>query len=284
MKTKLLLLSCLIIVMTSCKKEEDPDPTNANLIVKIKFDSTLPRLDNFGQPAIVPTEHSTQSPDIKTMSAHYIELAPTAYTPLESGEIIYVGEETTAGGAKAVDFSNAAITGNNEIMVVIPIFSIKPGTYEWLRVSLTYQNGDIQFRDSGIDYTGTLASFVGFNTYIGTHQVDQQSVTVNANKLQGYWAFETLGLMFEGDAGATTVPNPLASTSPIPPGSCVVTGEFPGGFTITGEEKSDIILNMNFSTNESFEWYDVNQNGYYEPNDGDYVVDMGLRGLYPTIE
>lgn len=270
--------------MAACKKDDLKEPTNANLIVKIKFDSTLPRLDNFGQPATVPPEHSTQSPVIHSMSAHYIELAPNAYTPLESGEIIYVGDETTVGGSKAVDFSKAAIVGNDEVMVVIPLFTIAPGTYEWLRVSLTYQNGDIQFRESGADYTGRLASFVGFNTYITSHQVDQQTVTVNGNKSQGYWAFETLGFMFEGDAGATTVPNPLADTSPIPPGSCVVTGEFPGGFTITGEETSDIILNMNFSTNESFEWYDVNQDGFYEPSAGDYVVDMGLRGLYPTVE
>ncbi|MFT7155531.1 MAG: hypothetical protein ACI8Q1_000532 [Parvicella sp.] len=57
--------------------------------------------------------------------------------------------------------------------------------------------------------TGRIASFVGFNNYITSHTIDAQSVTLNQNKLQGYWAFETAGQIFQGDASATTVPNPL---------------------------------------------------------------------------
>lgn len=152
-------------------------------------------------------------------------------------------------------------------------------------MSLTYQNGDITVRESGQNYVGRLASFVGYNTYITSHTVNTQTVTVNGNRLQGYWAFETLGIVVEGQAPGTTVPNPLASTSPIPPGSCVVTGEFPSPLTITGEETEDIIINLNFSTNNSFEWYDANSpDGLYEPSAGDTVVDMGLRGLFPTVE
>ena len=121
-------------------------------------------------------------------------------------------------------------------------------------------------------------------------QINTQSVTVNDDKLQGYWGFETVVLsvpyVSEGQAPGTTVPNPIASTSPIPAGSCVVTGDFPTPLTITGSETSDIIVNINLSTNNSFEWRDLNMDGIFEPSDGvnpgDTVVDMGLRGLFPT--
>ena len=254
------------------------------LIVKLKFDSTQQRLDNFGQPATMPSNHSAQSPIFYGMSAHYIELAPDAYTQLGEGEIIYHGEETTAGGSDAVDFDQAIVKGDGETFIQIPLADIAAGSYEWLRVSLTYQNYDIKYRASGYNLTGRLASFVGFNTYISSFEVDQQTVNVNDDKLQGYWAFETVGNVTEGQAPATTVPNPISSTSPVPPGSCVVTGDFDNGFTITGNETEDIVMTISLSTNNSFEWKDDNMNGWYEPLDGDTVVDMGLRGLEPIIE
>lgn len=283
-QTKFLLsIIALSIVLISCNKDEFKVPPN--LMIKIKFDSSLDRLDNFGQPVSVGADNAAQSPVAHAFSAHYIELAPTAYTQLEDGEIVYVGEETTAGGAQAVDWQKAEVVGNDELFAAIPLSAITPGTYEWIRVSLTYQNGDITVRESGQNYTGRLSSFVGYNTYITSHTVNTQTVSVNGNRLQGYWAFETYGIVVDGQAPGTTVPNPLSATSPIPPGSCVVTGEFETPLTITGEETEDITLNLNFSTNNSFEWYDANSpDGFYEPSAGDTVVDMGLRGLFPTYQ
>ena len=284
MKRVLFILAAIMIVTVVGCKKDDPVSTDARLLVKIKFDSTLSRLDNFGNPATIPANNSAQSPVAHLFSAHYIELAPTQYTQLGDGAIIYKGAETSVGGDKAVDFSQAKLVGNDELFATIPISSITPGTYEWIRVSLTYQNGDIKYLSNGYHLSGRLSSFVGYNTYITSHTVDQQSVTVNGNRQQGYWAFETVGLMFEGQAEGTTVPNPIAATSPVPPGSCVVTGSFPSPLTITGEEEQDVTVYLKFSTNKSFEWYDVNQDGYYEPAAGDSVVDMGLRGLFPTVE
>jgi len=265
----------------SCQYETLSEPM---LIVKLKFDSTQTRLNNFGQPDTVPVGNSAQSPIFHKLSAHYIELAPSAITQLGNGEIIYKGVETTNGGSNAVDFDQAIIKGNEEIFLEVPLSEITPNTYNWLRVSLTYQNYDIKFKANGFNLTGRLASFVGFNNYITNYTIENQSVAVNANKLQGYWGFETLGTVTEGQAPGTTVPNPLSATSPVPPGSCVVTGEFAIPFTITGTETNDIIMFISLSTNNSFEWKDDNLNGIYEPLDGDTVVDMGLRGLEPYIE
>lgn len=305
MKRILFLLALTSAIIYSCKKEGCTDSTANNydkkakkddgscdhgpyLIVKLQFDSLQPRLDNFGQPATIPANHSAQSPKFHSMSAHYIELAPNQWTALQSGEIIYRGVETYAGGAFAADFDKAIIKGHNEEFVRIPLKDIAPGTYEWLRVSLTYQNFDLKYKYvhpqwGTIVSTGRLASFVGWNTYITSHTIRSMTEPINADKLQGYWAFEDFGTIIRGQAAGTTVPNPLHNTSPIPAGSCVVTGNFDSAFTITGNETKDITMILSLSTNKSFEWYDHNGDGLYEPAAGDYPVDMGLRGLKPII-
>jgi hypothetical protein len=261
-----------------------PEPEAPKLIIKFKFDSTQVRLGNLGQPVSVPSGNAAQSPLFQGISAHYVELAPNMNTQLGQGEIVYHGPETTLGGPSAVDFDQAIIVEEGETFLSIPLSDINPGTYEWLRVSLTYQNYDIKFKASGLNLTGRLASFVGFITYITDYVLQSQTVTVNANKSQGYWGFETLGTVSEGQSAGTTVPNPISTTSPIPTGSCVVTGAFAPSFTITGNETEDIVLTISLSTNDSFEWIDVIPNGIFEPADGETVVDMGLRGLVPIIE
>ena len=300
MKKLLFLFSASLIILSACSKEDEPTPTASNptttsgpnLIFKLYFDSTLARLDNFGNPAVMPVGNSAQSPRFNKMSAHYIEFAQDSMTALGSGEIVFHGQETTAGGPNAVNFDQAITKAEGETFYTIPLSQVSPGTYEWLRVSLTYQNYDIDFKAAGNMYTGTLASFVGFNTYITNYNINTQNVIVNDDKLQGYWGFETVifsvPYVSEGQSQGTTVPNPLSSTSPIPSGSCVVTGDFPTPLTITGNETSDVIVNINLSTNNSFEWKDLNMDGIYEPSDGvnpgDTVVDMGLRGLFPTYQ
>lgn len=267
----------------SCEYAQ-PEETGPYLIVKLEFDSLQPRLDNFGQPATIPADHSAQSPKFHSMSAHYIELAPNQWTALQTGEIIYRGGETTAGGSMAADFDKAVVKGNGEVFAKIPLKSIAAGSYEWLRVSVTYQNFDLKYKYQNVVSTGRLASFVGWNTYIKTHTIRSMNETINANKLQGYWAFEDFGIVINGQAAGTTVVNPLHNTSPIPAGSCIVTGNFDTPLVITGNETQDVTMTMSFSTNKSFEWYDDNQDGLYEPGAGDYPVDMGLRGLKPIVE
>ena len=109
---------------------------------------------------------------------------------------------------------------------------------------------------------------------------------VHDSRKQGYWAFEHPFGVIDGQApeGATTVPNPLADSSPIPAGSCVVTGEFQEPLYVTGQETSDIVITMSLSVNKSFEWEDSNGNGKWDVDLEERVVDMGLRGLVPVVE
>jgi hypothetical protein len=295
------MLAVLAVLLASCKKDEDdPAPVTPaagpRLILKFQFDSTQVRLNGSGQPASVPAGRGAQHPRFNKMTAHYVEFAPTAWTLPGAGAVVYHAPETTAGGANAIDFSQAVQAGGGQSFLNIPLSQLPAGTYPYLRVSIGYQNFDIDFRHvvQGVgtfDLEGTIASFIGFNSYIGTFNVNQQPVTVNDDRLQGFWAFEVLNppipvapIVGQAPEGATTVPNPLFDSSPIPAGSCLVTGVFAQPLQITGNETEDVVITVNVSTNNSFEWIDVAGDNIFEPAAGDQVIDMGTRGMIPTVQ
>ncbi len=311
------------IIISSCKKdkEEEPTPTpispsvcipdtvynggtgtGPRLIFKFKFDSTQVRLDNLGNPSTIPSGHAAQSPIFNLMSQHYIELAGDL-DPVGGGNVLYVGQQTTAGGANAIAYCASTQTHEGSTFFSIPLSSLTVGSYKWLRISLAYQNYDITYKSqylpgSGLG-TGTIASFIGFKTYVTGYKINGKSFSPSAasggpgNHNQGYWGFLTTiagqDYFYDGQApsGGTTVPNPLFATSPIPAGSCLVTGQFVDNtmsnspLVITGLETSDIIITVSLSTNKSFEWIDSTPDGYYQPEIGEVVTDMGIRGLIP---
>jgi hypothetical protein len=307
---KIIFFAAIALFAIGCTKPDDNRDTGPKLIFKFKFDSTQTRLDGFGNSSTMPAGHWGLSPVFHTMSAHYIELAPDSLTALGLGDVLYKASQVGSGSDLAIDFSKARFAGNNEEFYSVPLKNVTPGSYKWLRVSLAYQNYDIKFLykndtlpapyNSGM-YDARVASFVGFNTYLTSYKVKDQTVIVNGNRKQGYGAMELFNLpawfppqqptQWQAPAGATTVPNPIALTSPIPPGSCVVTGRFATtGLTVTGTETSDVIVTVSLSTNKSFEWKDKNGDHLYQPLNSannvlveDSVVDMGIRGLIPII-
>lgn len=285
---KLILVATLLTIGCCFFSCDDKDDTASEpmLIIKFKFDPTQIRLNNLGQPSTVLPGNAAQTPIFNSISAHYIEFAPNALTQLGQGAIVYHAPETTLGGTSAIDFSQSKIVAQDESFLEIPLSQLAAGNYEWLRVSLSYQNYQINLRNSGVDYAGTFASFVGFNTYIGNHSIGNNFFNINANRSQGYWAFALNDFPYsssgQAPANATTVPNPIAATSPIPAGSCVVTGQFTTPLTITGNESKNVVVTLSLSINNSFEWHEITTDGKYEPAIGENVVDMGLRGLIPS--
>ncbi|MFM9986315.1 MAG: hypothetical protein ACKVOK_13840 [Flavobacteriales bacterium] len=298
MKSSFIFTSFVLVViaafLASCKADDPAaeltPPHAPQLIFKFRFDSTQVRLNNFGVAEDVAGGNAAQSPDFNGISAHYIELSPSAMTALGAGNIVYEGEQTNAGGAAAIDFDQATIVGQDEVFKSYKLADLTPGSYNFIRVSLSYQNYDIQFRALGLNWNATLASFIGFNNYISSYTINTQEQVVDDDKLQGYWGLEAdiMGSPYvvtgQAPPGATTVPNPLFSTSPIPAGSCVVTGQFASPLVITGSETEDIVVVLSLSNNHSFEWTEVTADGLYEPEIGENVVDMGIRGLIPIIE
>lgn len=296
-------IALCMILFAGCKKETTSEP---KLIFKFKFDPTQERLNGFGNPdSTMPANHGGQSPKFNAMSAHYIELAQGPLTLLGGGDILYKAPETTAGGSTAIDFAQSAFAKDGEVFFSKPLKDVTPGDYQYLRVSLAYQNYDVTLHiDTTIsgfhivkDTTATVASFIGYNTYVANnYKVKNQNITAPGNHLQGYWGFEysanfygyPYNLLTSGQApaGATTVVNPLFATSPIPAGSCLATGAFTGGnLHITGNETKDVVVTVSLSTNKSFEWVEVGTpDNKWEPTKGEYIVDMGVRGLKPSAE
>ena len=278
--------------LLACDKDNTndsiPSAQSPKMTFSFAFDPDQERLDNFGNVAGVPAGHAAQSPTFNGVSAHYIELTPNAFTPLGNGVVLYNGPQTNAGGATAIDFNESVVVNEGQVFKRIDLSSIPAGTYEYIRVSLAYQNYNINYLASGLELNGTLASFVGFNTYIGEYVIGSETVAVNDDKLQGYWGFETSVFgttqvqTGQSPPGATTVPNPLNATSPIPAGSCVVTAQFDEPLVITGNENEDIQIVLSLSTNNSFEWIETIADGKFEPAT-ESVVDMGIRGLIPII-
>jgi hypothetical protein len=308
MKTAFLFLALCALAFTACEPTVTEPSNKTKLVFKLKLDPNQARLDAFAQPSSVPSGNAAQNPVFNGMSAHKIELVPSALTPVNGGAIVYHGAETTAGGSNALDFNQAIVSEEGEVFFEIPVEDVTPGTYPHIRVSVSYQNYDIVYNvnnvptfPSGttdlINEKGTIVAFVGFNSYINNLMPKNMSTTVNANKLQGYWAFETnlsgqyssANAIYTGQAQATTVVNPLSATTPTPPGSCLVTGSFDGNpLEITGNETEDIVVTLSFSTNNSFEWVDNNGNGAldidFSAGTVEAVVDMGLRGLKPSFQ
>jgi hypothetical protein len=313
--------SLILFTFISCKKKEtvaeepapEPTPTvvcptcnfpdtvftstaiGPKLIFKFKFDSTQIRLNNIGMPATIPGTNAAQSPVFNGMSAHYIEMAQNDATQVGQGTVLYKAAETECGGSKAIVFCESVVAKDGDVFFSVPISSVTPGTYKWLRVSLAYQNYDVKIKTTSAGVlNGTIASFVGFNTYVTKYKMHNAVMTPTlngaGNKLQGYFGFyanvSSLEVKTEGQAPQTTVVNPNPG-SPIPPGSCLVTGTFVTNaapntgapLVITGSETQDIIITVSLSTNKSFEWKELTYDGLFQPEIGETVVDMGLRGL-----
>lgn len=303
MRRDILLLIFPAVLLLNCNK----DVKNFNdMHFVFQFDETQVRLDNFGLPSTLPAGHAALTPDMHLLSVHYIEFSPDATTPFKSGAVIYTAPETTLGGDLAIDFDSSKVAGENTDFLTLNLERLPPGTYKYIRASVAYQNYDISYNLNNIplvgDLTaqsGTVASFIGFNTYIRNLTVNNMTTAINANKLQGFWAFETAftdpysayNAIYSGQSpeGATTVVNPIDATSPVPEGSCVITGEFAEPLVINGDETGELYIYLSFSTNQSFEWVDTNGNAQWDidasdPDLTEEVVDMGLRGLIPSWE
>jgi hypothetical protein len=286
MKKVYILLIFLIAALPFFSCSSDNSPEEPMLIIKFQFDENQSRLNNLGQPSVVAPGNAAQSPIFNTIAAHYIEMAPNAFTQIGQGAVIYHASETNIGGSTAIDFDQSKTVSEGETFLKIPLSQVAAGSYEWMRVSLSYQNYQINIRHQNVDYSGTLASFVGYNTYISEFNIGNNIFQVNGNRAQGYWAFglnnQPYSSSGQAPANATTVPNPIASTSPIPQGSCVVTGKFASNLVVNGNETDDIVITLSLSINNSFEWQEVTADGKFEPSIGENVVDMGLRGLIPS--
>lgn len=291
----LLSLLSLCLVSTGCSPSDGAgDETasgessaEATLRIILDVDPDQLRLDNFGQPAPAPAPgRAAQDPQFLLIGAHSAELVPDAFTLLGAGALLFDSPVTNG----AVDFDQLPVVSPGDELAFVDLAEVEPGTYEYLRVSVSYQRyaveGHAEFMGIDVAATVEVASFVEGSTYIQSYELGDEVVEVNGVRDQGYYgAWSQYTGVIEGQVpvGATTVPNPLDETSPIPVDSCVVTAVFDEPLVITGDESQDIVLRVSLSTNASFEWSDDNADGLWQPFE-EAVVDMGLRGMEVSVQ
>lgn len=261
------------------------------LVLRVAVDPDAPRLNNLGLPAPMAEGHAGQDPVFHRIGIHHAELVPNALTPVGVGAIALESPHTMAGGDLAVDFDEQPVIAPGEEIVGAVLADLPPGTYEYLRIALSFQEYDVDLEvdvaGQPLAVTGRVASFLELSTYIRDYELDGETVTVNGNRAQGYWAFKTpYTSVIEGQApaGATTVPNPIDSTSPVGVGSCIVTAAFDEPLTITGDEREDLVVDVSLSIDRSFEWIDGNGDGVWQPLQSEAIVDMGVRGMTLAVE
>ncbi|MCD8528414.1 MAG: hypothetical protein LRY27_00155 [Chitinophagales bacterium] len=183
-------LAMVLISLSACKK----DKQEPMLIFKYTFDENGERLNNFGNPATIPAGNAAQTPDFQKLGIHSIELINYVVSLPTENTVLYKGETKEVNGVSGIDFSAEKIVSEGEVLVKIPIKDITPGTYNYLRNSLGYQNYKINFlyADStlgNLNLVGNIASFVGYRTYITNFDLAGQNIDVNDMKDQGYFAF-----------------------------------------------------------------------------------------------
>ena len=280
----LLCLSTMLSLGACSAAEGDDDGRMLRILLDVDPDQV--RLDNFGDPAPEPPAgHAVQNPDFLLVGAHSAELVPSETTQLGEGAQVF----DSAHRDGAVDFAELPVVEPGGELIAVPLADVDAGTYEYLRVSVSYQRYQVVGHADymGIDVAADVevASFVESQTYIDSYEIGDQVVEVGGVKKQGYygaWSQYTGVVQGQAPAGATTVPNPLDDTSPIPVDSCVVTAVFDEPLVVGDAPDGDLVLTVTLSTNGSFEWEDNNGDGDWQPY-AESVVDMGLRGMQVEV-
>jgi hypothetical protein len=302
---KFIAVAFAVVGLLSCKKEPEK-----MLHFILKFDALQEKLGNNGLPTSLRTDLAAQSPALNSIGFNGIELVQNEFTKYGLGVSILSTPKTMNGGDKAIDYQQVRSVKEGEIIVSIPLKNITPGTYNWIRTSVAYQNFDVVFNMLNVPFAGnfleergTFATFTAANTYITPYKVSEKMDSTKGNKKQGYWCLETkltpaykpYNRMFNGQSatGTITSPNPLLQTAPTPLDNTILTGRFEAPLSISGSETADVTVTLSFSNNKSFEWEEtINRNGKWDFNmqpvpgqpSVERVIDMGLRSLKATIK
>jgi hypothetical protein len=297
---KITVLALLCACLGSCKKKPE-----AQVHFIIKFDPLQERLNDKGVAVPIPTGRATQTPNLNQIGVECLEIAANANTPVNKGIPVFQSVLKSSGNETITDYAQLKMVKDGETIVSVPMSKLGVGKFEWVRLGVAYQNFDILFSMQEVpfagnftDERGSFAAFLSKSNYITTHTVATKSETINGNKPQGYWVFETkfpsayatLNRLFNGKIPDSTLTfvNPLHATAPLPTGSNLIVGRFDTPLSITGQENQDITVTLTLSTNKSFEWEEsILRNGKWDSNaqantgqpSVERVVDVGFRGL-----
>lgn len=252
---KLAWLPLLALLFTACTKGTG----ERYLIFKFKFDPTMPHQNSYGRDTTIGWGNAAQTPTINSIAADYIELSNTDSTKLGSGLILLQSPLFKDYRDSAIDINKLTFTKEGEAFFTIPLTAVAPGTYNNLRLSVAYQNFNVDYKldtaissfiaPNGVTYpagnfsgmfNGTVASFIGYNNYVdknGIYINTKLTDKINDFAPQGYWALETIigsgshnypALSLTDRTYYTTVVNPFHDKIAMPTPSSIITGAFMG--------------------------------------------------------
>ncbi len=285
-----LAISRFIIIyfalLISCRTENEDDsrpepvfPPSAELTITIKFDPLQDRLDSFGVPNPIPIGHEALSPNINGMKIGFIELLSDSIIPYNDGlkllqsNIVYNASDT---GYKCC----SDLIPNNFIYETSISSTLIPDTFKYIRIYFVYENLDISYKFNNNIYAGSVAAFLAPKALTFNYQISDSAFNSYSLKTNGQWYFEVdtpgFGTILSGDA-LTTQPNILYNSNPVPSGGCIVTCPITPFLFL--DKPDSISITISISTNKSFEWIEHSDPAFFEPFDGDTIVDVGIRGI-----
>ncbi len=227
----------------------------------------------------MPNGHGAHSPTYNGIFIGLIELLADSTIPFGEGVSLMIQSLT-------INFSDTGYACCNSLIADGYVFNVGidtsaiPNTFKYIRISFIYENFSIWYKFNGNSYNASVAAFLAPKTLAYNYHINDSSYSSFSVKLNGQWELEVdtpgYGTVLRGIA-STTQPNVLSSSSPIPIGGCIVT--CPILPTLFLDQPDTKIITISISSNKSFEWVDHSDPNYFEPFDGDTIVDVGIRGV-----
>jgi hypothetical protein len=266
------LLILFIILTSSCCKTEDQSPENrypefTNLRVVIQFDSTQERLDNYGNIAPIPVGHAAQSPTNNSVLIKAIKFLKDSTSGYDSGtEVYYNSDNSLASGASYYDTQISSPDA--------------PGTFKFIRIYFYHQKFNINFRQNGNLHSGRVLSFLWPFDFNYSYQIQDSTILTDSVTEKGEWYLESSDLpsILHGTVPySPTGPNVLFYSYGVPIQQYIVTCPISPNLFLDRPDSKTITISI--STNHSFEWIEHSDPAFFEPFNGDTIVDLGIRGI-----
>jgi hypothetical protein len=277
-----LAVTCILF---SCGKKDDDHrpipkiPPYTHLTVRIHFDSLQDRLDNYGNISAVPVGHGAQSPAFNSVSIGFIELLTDSTIPYQEGINIYNGTLAINASDTGYTCCTNLLEDGSEFQTNIDSPYI-PGTFKYVRIYFVYENYNVSYFSNGAIYQGAVAAFLSPKTLAYYYRIGDSTITGATVKLNGEWMLEVdtpgYGTILQ-DRAAATQPNVLYNSLVPPSGGCIVTCRIDPELTLGDLDSRTITLSI--SSNKCFEWTEHSDPNYFEPFNGDTIVDVGIRGV-----
>jgi len=275
-KSYIIVFLFFVFLIIACVKENDqqgmPLPKLSQLKMILKFDSTQVRLDNYGNIAIIPTGHEAQSPLSYSVSIKQIELLRDSSADYYAGANYFYNSSATQQLAHEGIAFDEYISSHDA-----------PGTFKWIRVYFGLQNFRIRCKVNGNVVEGSLLSFLKPVNNENEYLINDSTIINDSTMNKGQWFLELDGGISPILAGqvqpesAISQPNSLHYSWPAPSDLYVVTCPINPILSI-GRPYYDTVT-LSISINKSFEWVEHSDPDYFEPLNGDTIVDFGIRGV-----